>query len=313
MSLHKRVIAAAAEKAQKAKDALLAVLSSPPLEDPAAQRRAFLLQQLLGWARTCGQLALAPLQWEAEEGAEAMMESMMSVGLVAKKKDGDEGTEKEPPIVGDAEANEIKTGTKQDGRLESYALSPVLRTQDIEEVQDRALREVGFLFAAYRVECWCGAAHQPLHSFFQLTPRRYWEPIELLRKLSLTSILALIAPGSAGQVVVGMLISFFCALPYLASLARSVTDNSPALCANLRLKPFAEGAEPHIHLNITARRSRCAAPTDGVNFINMVAHLNLVQTPLSLIQTCGRSLMTPRTVLCSLCGAAFEGQSRWRW
>jgi hypothetical protein len=29
--------------------------------------------------------------------------------------------------------------------------------------------------------------------------RRYWETVELLRKLVLTSILALIAPGSAGQ------------------------------------------------------------------------------------------------------------------
>lgn len=34
------------------------------------------------------------------------------------------------------------------------------------------------------------------------------EVVELIRKLALTSILALIAPGSAGQVVVGILISF---------------------------------------------------------------------------------------------------------
>ena len=32
--------------------------------------------------------------------------------------------------------------------------------------------------------------------------------MELIRKLALTSILALIAPGSAGQVVVGILIAF---------------------------------------------------------------------------------------------------------
>jgi len=32
--------------------------------------------------------------------------------------------------------------------------------------------------------------------------------VELIRKLALTSILALIAPGSAGQVVVGILIAF---------------------------------------------------------------------------------------------------------
>lgn len=46
--------------------------------------------------------------------------------------------------------------------------------------------------------------------------------IELLRKLMLTSILSLVAPGSAGQVVVGLLIAF------------------AALLLNLRLKPFAD-------------------------------------------------------------------------
>jgi hypothetical protein len=51
-------------------------------------------------------------------------------------------------------------------------------------------------------------------------PRRYWEVVELLRKLALTSILSLIAPGSAGQV--GLLLAFF------------------ALTVNMRLKPYAE-------------------------------------------------------------------------
>lgn len=50
--------------------------------------------------------------------------------------------------------------------------------------------QVGFLFSAYRVECW------------------YWESVELLRKLALTSILALIAPKSAGQVTVGLILAF---------------------------------------------------------------------------------------------------------
>ena len=57
----------------------------------------------------------------------------------------------------------------------------------------------------------CPTAHT------QLSPRRSTltylllacrEVVELIRKLALTSILALIAPGSAGQVVVGILISF---------------------------------------------------------------------------------------------------------
>ena len=46
--------------------------------------------------------------------------------------------------------------------------------------------------------------------------------MELLRKLALTSILALIAPGSAGQVVVGLLLAFV------------------MLLLNLQIKPFAQ-------------------------------------------------------------------------
>lgn len=60
--------------------------------------------------------------------------------------------------------------------------------------------------------------------------------MELGRKLLLTSILALIAPGSAGQVVVGILLAFF------------------ALIINIRLKPYAD---------------------NNLNFINQIAQLNL--------------------------------------
>jgi hypothetical protein len=95
---------------------------------------------------------------------------------------------------------------------------------------------------------------------------RYWEVVELIRKLALTSILALIAPGSAGQgacvsihargllcrtsadacvhvgrpaaVVVGLLLAFI------------------ALLLNLHLKPYAE---------------------NGLNLINNFAQLNLVR------------------------------------
>ena len=57
-----------------------------------------------------------------------------------------------------------------------------------------------------------------------------------MRKLCLTSILALISPGSAGQVVSGLLIAFF------------------MLVLNLRLKPWSN---------------------DDLNFINSVAQVNL--------------------------------------
>jgi hypothetical protein len=60
--------------------------------------------------------------------------------------------------------------------------------------------------------------------------------VELLRKLALTSILALIAPGSAGQVVVGLLLAF------------------ALLVANLKLKPYA---------------------MDALNGVNQMAQINL--------------------------------------
>ena len=58
-----------------------------------------------------------------------------------------------------------------------------------------------------------------------------------MRKLVLTSILGLIAPGSAGQVVVGFVLAF------------------TMLLANLSIKPYADS---------------------GLNFINTTAQLNLV-------------------------------------
>ena len=63
------------------------------------------------------------------------------------------------------------------------------------------------------------------------------QAVELVRKLALTSILALIAPGSAGQVVVGFILAFI------------------TLLANLSIKPYADA---------------------GLNFISIACQLNLV-------------------------------------
>ena len=84
--------------------------------------------------------------------------------------------------------------------VQCYGLS----CSDLPRVQKRALKEVGFLYCCYSSACW------------------YWEAVELGRKLVLTSILTLIAPGSAGQVLVGLLIAFF------------------MLVLNLRLRPYAD-------------------------------------------------------------------------
>ena len=75
------------------------------------------------------------------------------------------------------------------GAGKPVAGEPITSAQ-LPTLQRRAIRQVGFLIGAYRCNCW------------------YWEVVELARKLALTSSLALIAPGSAGQVVVGLLIAF---------------------------------------------------------------------------------------------------------
>ena len=93
-----------------------------------------------------------------------------------------------------------------------------LRSHEVPALLKRASIECGFLFSVYNSRCW------------------YWESVELVRKLILTSILALISPGSAGQVVVGCLVALF------------------ALLANIKLKPFAERS---------------------LNFVNQMAQLTL--------------------------------------
>ena len=93
-----------------------------------------------------------------------------------------------------------------------------LRSHEVPALLKRASEDCGFLFCVYTSKCW------------------YWESVELLRKLALTSILALVAPGSAGQVVTGCMVALF------------------ALLANIKLKPFA---------------------SRSMNLVNSAAQLNL--------------------------------------
>ena len=81
-----------------------------------------------------------------------------------------------------------------------------------------ATKDCGFLFAVYTSKCY------------------YWESVELIRKLVFTSVLALISPGSAGQVVVGLMVALL------------------SLLANIKLKPYARSS---------------------VNIVNQGAHANL--------------------------------------
>jgi hypothetical protein len=114
-------------------------------------------------------------------------------------------------------------GDEEDDQRRADAAPPpaspkTLCTATLPAFQARALRDAGFLISNYTTKCW------------------FWESIELFRKLILTSVLALVAPRSAGQVVTGALVALF------------------ALLANLRLRPYALGT---------------------LNMVNQVAQLNL--------------------------------------
>jgi hypothetical protein len=129
-------------------------------KDAALQRRTRVLEELLAWCKQGGELSLPAISWN-------------DTALAPTAEDGsDAATPPKPPPP----------------RLRP-PMGPV-HSDDLPALQERAMREVGFLFCAYRVNRW------------------YWEIVELLRKLALTSILSLIAPGSAGQVVVGLLLAF---------------------------------------------------------------------------------------------------------
>ena len=135
----------------------------------AANRRATVLHALLTWCRTSGKLALPMLEWEEMEE-------------VADEK----------ALESPAEPLAARRGCFWLVSLlrPTHSEPAAIACSDLPRLQRVALRDVGFLFAAYHTQTW------------------YWESVELVRKLALTSILALIAPGSAGQVVVGFILAF---------------------------------------------------------------------------------------------------------
>lgn len=139
----------------------------------AAPRRATILHTLLKWCRTSGKLALPMLEWEEmeEEVDDEVHEKALEVPA-------------EPPVAQRGWISLVSCLRQTHSEPAAIACSDLPRLQRI------AMREVGFLFAAYHTQTW------------------YWESVELVRKLALTSLLALIAPGSAGQVVVGFILAF---------------------------------------------------------------------------------------------------------
>ena len=131
-------------------------------------RRVALEKTLLRWCERSGTLSLPPLAWAEAEDDE--------------------------PAARDAHApaGEAPNARRLRAAFRGFSTAALTAAPPAElaALEQRALRKVGFLFEAYTVRCWA------------------WESVELGRKLLLTSLLALVAPGSATQVTVGTLIAF---------------------------------------------------------------------------------------------------------
>ena len=133
-------------------------------------RRAALQKTLLRWCETSATLSLPPLAWaEAEEDAD---------DVAAQGGDACDA----PP----SKASQLRRAFSG---FSTATLTASSRAE-LAALEQRALRKVGFLFESYTVRCWS------------------WEVVELARKLLLTSVLALVAPGSATQVTIGTLAAF---------------------------------------------------------------------------------------------------------
>ena len=195
-------------------------------------RRVILEKSLLLWCRTSGVLSLPPLCWAEEEEDE--IESPEEEEE-KEEKDAHESPKHEAGSSAEAEHQHQmhEHGSAQESRrlpkeppadakalrgvfsgfsTTSLATTPAVQVAALEQ---RALRKIAFLFQAYSA-CSLTAlsADQPPSSHSSRPAHAtgvecyYWEVVELGRKLLLTSILALVAPGSATQVTVGVLIAF---------------------------------------------------------------------------------------------------------
>ena len=112
----------------------------------AVERRNLVLSELLEWCKTSGELSIPPLRWSEEEDEEEEAEA-------AEKKD--EG--------GSSHVRRSSSGHHCDhaARSDADAIADAaaaargaMASRDIPAMKARALRELGFLIAAFRVDCW---------------------------------------------------------------------------------------------------------------------------------------------------------------
>jgi hypothetical protein len=152
--------AGAAARANTAVRAAAGCAAAPPAEVPhQATRREIVLQSLLHWCRTSGDLSITELQWDdTEQEAEkppaadtvstttrsaALLEDGVNVNLDVTACAVNVNLNVTPCAV-----NLSVTGE------DAPSSTTALRCADLPRLQKRAMKEVGFLFGAYRVDCW---------------------------------------------------------------------------------------------------------------------------------------------------------------
>ena len=187
----------------------------------APARRKALQKALLHWCETSRVLSLPPLTWDELDDDAAPGGDELAGGEAAPK------------------AKELRSAFSG---FSTAALTASTHAE-LAALEQRALRKVGFLFESYTVQCWS------------------WEAVELGRKLILTSILALVAPGSATQ-----------GAPLARSRgARRVCDiGSRALLP----PPVTIGTLTAFCMLLLFQRHRPYA-SPGMNFVASVAQVNL--------------------------------------
>jgi hypothetical protein len=123
-----------AARATAAVRAAAGCAAAPPVAKKVheATRRELVLQSLLHWCRTSGDLSITELQWDDTE------------------EDADEQS-----VDGKSVSAALLDIVNLTVAAEDAHASTALRCADLPRLQKLAMKEVGFLFGAYRVDCWC--------------------------------------------------------------------------------------------------------------------------------------------------------------
>ena len=121
-----------------------------PSAREAVERRNLVLSELLDWCKTSGELSIPPLRWIMEEEEEEEEK---------EKEKGEESHHEGGSSHGRRRSSSHSCGHKEHSDAEAIAEAAAaargaVASRDIPAMRARALRELGFLIAAFRVECW---------------------------------------------------------------------------------------------------------------------------------------------------------------